>query len=317
MPEEVQTFPIDSIRVDEGFITLWNQNGGNYAFPLEDTETVWNDKKAVDLSAAEQDQFGVYMREQILANPNTIVDVAIRAKEETFALIDLDGDGITERISIAPDGEPHYTPLDYFVISVGEFSESRFGENMTNNIWAFSPDGEKIFIALYEDGPSGDPLTTFFKYENGGLREAGTIEQDIRQMDMENGVITTTIRYYVIQTDYLKVQYCFNEAGDLEEIIPETYEFTGLNDVKLKKSVTVYLSPEKEGAANASNEIEGTEVTLHSFQMEPQTIHITKADSTKRWVYLEGETGQQGWFDTDTLEWDEANKIFEGLSFAG
>lgn len=50
IPEEGQTFLIDYIRVDEGFITLWNQNGGNYAFPLEDTEAVWNDKKAVDLS---------------------------------------------------------------------------------------------------------------------------------------------------------------------------------------------------------------------------------------------------------------------------
>lgn len=321
LPDEAMSFPIDYIRVDEGFITLWNQKGSNYAFTLEDTETVWKDKKAVDLSTAEQDEFGAYMREQILEHPNTIVDVAIRTKNETYALIDMDGDGITERISMKPDGEPHYTPLDYFLLSVGETSESRFGENMTNNIWAFSPDGERIFIALYEDGPSGDPLTTIFKYVNKGLREAGTIENDIRLMTMENGVISTTIRYYVIQTDYLKVQYRLNEAGDLEEIPQETYDFIGLNDVELKKAVTVYFAPgsnqETRMDAGSSNVSDTDAASQESFEMTPQTIRILKTDSTKTWILLEGENGQRGWFDTETLGRGEVVEIFEGLSFAG
>lgn len=37
----------------------------------------------------------------------------------------------------------------------------------------------------------------------------------------------------------------------------------------------------------------------------------------RQWIYLEGETGQKGWFDTEILEWNETNKIFEGLSYAG
>ena len=46
--------------------------------------------------------------------------------------------------------------------------------NMSNSIFAFSPDGEQLLIALYDDGESADPLTRIYHYEDGGNRPART-----------------------------------------------------------------------------------------------------------------------------------------------
>ena len=58
-----------------------------------------------------------------------------------------------------------------YILRCGEGFEYRNANNLVNEIYAFSPDGERIFIALYEDGPSGDPLTTIFKYEYNRLQK--------------------------------------------------------------------------------------------------------------------------------------------------
>lgn len=53
------------------------------------------------------------------------------------------------------------------VLEVNGQTTEIYTENMSNSIFAFSPDGEQILIALYEDGPSADPLTRLYHYERG------------------------------------------------------------------------------------------------------------------------------------------------------
>ena len=59
--------------------------------------------------------------------------------------------------------------------NITRYTTEIYAENMSNSIFAFSPDGEQILIALYEDGASADPLTRLYHYENGKLVETGQI----------------------------------------------------------------------------------------------------------------------------------------------
>lgn len=221
-----KVFPLSWMAVDEGFIFLYSENSSSpYTLILEDTEAVWNNKVPADLTEEEENAWGTFNREYILENTYKFVEVGYRTAEETFAVIDLDGDGQSERISIAKNGEGWDWPMDNFILRAGEGMEEISGCCVSNSIWAFSPDGERIFIALYQNGPSGDPLTSIYKYEDDRLRDAGSIANDVRYTNIVGGKISTTVRNDAVQTAAIRVQYFMNEAGDVELVQEEVYEY--------------------------------------------------------------------------------------------
>lgn len=342
LSENIQRlFPLRWMSVHSGFIFLYSEYTSDYAAVMaEAVEPVWNGMTAVQLAdaeaaGAERAALGVFNRQNILEHKNTWVDVANRTADKTFALIDMDGDGLTEEISIEPDGEEgggEY-PLDSYILKAGGGFEHRWGECVNNGIWAFSPDGERIFIALYEDGPSGDPFTTVFRWEYNRLREAGGFADDLNSSScsLEEGVIHAVVRSDAIQTDGIKVQFCLNEQGELEQIPQETYEFTNLNEIKLLEPLSLQKEP---------GDLSGSPDNADTFTVEPQTVRFLETtasvseeastdnsadksvDNHIRWILLETQEGEIGWFSVsdiyyiDQLE-KEAWEVFEGLSFAG
>lgn len=44
-------------------------------------------------------------------------------------------------------------------------------------------DDDFVELAIYDDGPSGDPKTTFYRYDGKGIHELGTFETDINVED--------------------------------------------------------------------------------------------------------------------------------------
>lgn len=313
LPSKATTvFPLSWFSVSDGIIRLYGQNssGSGYALLLEDAEPVWQEKTAAELAEEERAACGVSLRNSILKKDNTVVSVGNRTADNTFALIDMDGDGSTEEIILTPldDGSQGYGPLDHYKLQCGGGFEERYGQNMCNDIFAFSPDGERIFIALYEDGPSGDPLTTIFQYEYNRLYEAGEIASDIRKWDMENGIIHTVIGNWTVQTDYIKVQYRMNDQGNVELVPQESYEYTDKGgDIwdTLKVSLPLHTSPESE----------------ETFLLEPCKVRFLAVHSSWEWVLVETEDGQQGWMhvvDMKVVELDMwTTDVFDGLSMAG
>lgn len=76
------------------------------------------------------------------------------------------------------------------------------------DIWAVSLDGKENLIVLYEDGPSADPLTRLYRYDNDSLVDAGSFAADIRDCVItEAGII-----HGVVQIDVLQTTAC-SEAG--------------------------------------------------------------------------------------------------------
>ena len=78
-------------------------------------------------------------------------------------------------------------------------------------LMAYSPDGENILLAVYDDGPSGDPLTSFFRYDESGLHQAGSIPGDLRNETIDDErVIHCSFRGDMIQTQWAWGHYYWN-----------------------------------------------------------------------------------------------------------
>lgn len=304
------SFPLKDFSVSGGAIRLYGENGSAFAFLLEDAETGWEEKAVTELSEEEKAVYGANMRQHILQNPNKLISVGNSTDSEIFALIDLDGDGATEEISMTPiaDDTNLSNPMDHYKLRCGSGFENRTAENLYNDIFAFSPDGERIFIALYEDGPSGDPLTTIFKYDYNMLQSAGEFPADIRGCTLENGTILARIRNYAVQTDLIDVKYRMNESGNLEMISQESYEYaakTGNEWVTLKVELPLHVSPE----------------SAETITIEPQEVRFDAVDNSWEWVLVETADGQQGWMhvvDMQVVDLDlPTTEVFQGLNMAG
>ena len=253
-----------------------------------------------------------------LAYPGVVFDVSNRTEDETFALLDLDGDGISEKISIHP-AEPvkGYSLEEYMeyvnmglsemncydlrdaVLEVNGQTTEIYTENMSNSIFAFSPDGEQILIALYEDGPSADPLTRLYHYEKGKLVETGQIKQDIRRIQISHGQMQVHEPYNVMTIDSIERIYYVTKNGHLQELTQEEYWLSGYAEVELLQDMTLYRTPNGE-----------------TFILPAGSkVRMTKLDATQNWICLQAEDNTQGWFRLEAgINYDD---YFGGLNHAG
>lgn len=269
----------------------------------------WEGKPVASLNEQERNAYGSVLREELLTEPGKVLWLSKRTMTETYAYIDMDGDGVTEKIVLAPQDEERYydLPFDNFVLSVGGSSLEQYGENVHNDIYAFSMDGKEILILTLEDGPSGDPASMLYAYRNGKLVKVGEMDSHIENGDIENGYIYGVERGDVIQSDYIGVYWRIGENGLLEKVPQETYEYHGLNDIELLVALPVHKEP--------NIETEGLEI-------QPQTVKFLKTDSTFSWVYVQAENGDAGWVYVENyghivelgMDYDE---VFEGLHMFG
>lgn len=300
-------FPLNYFYINSGYLYL-----DDYVMMLADTEPVWEGKYITELSEAERNTLGIVNRKNILENPNTVIAVGNSTDKKTLAFIDMDGDGATEEISIEqnPEGNYMYHPMDDYILRCGEGFEYRNANNLENEIYAFSPDGERIFIALYEDGPSADPLSTIFKYEYNRLQKAGEFDNDITSAHMENGIINTYSRNWVMQTDSIAVQYFLNDKGDMEQISQEIYYYGVhhfMEDMNIQLQVAFPVHKEPEGQ--------------EKFTIEPQKVSFVAVHHSMNWVLVEAADGKQGWVHVEDGEIVDLKmntmEVFYGLNMAG
>ena len=254
-----------------------------------------------------------------LAYPGVVFDVSNRTEDETFALLDLDGDGISEKISIHPAEQvTGYSFEEYMIcvnLGLGQMNcydlqdavleiDGQTAEipdstgNMSNSIFAFSPDGEQILIALYEDGPSADPLTRLYHYENGKLVEIGQIKQDIRRIQISHGQMQVHEPYNVMTIDSIEKIYYVTKNGHLQEVPQEEYWLSGYAEVELLQDMTLYRTPNGE-----------------TFILQAGSkVRMTKLDATQNWICLQTEDNTQGWFRLEAGI--NYNDYFGGLNHA-
>ena len=222
LPSEAQDFSADMLTAEDGYWILSQSNGtAQMKLPLLSNQPVWNGKVAADLTTEEADAYAAAQRRDIMTNVGVVFDLSERAAQETYALLDLDGNGSAERIILRPQmaqavNELDHSPLDKYVFEVNTTrGETRTAQNLGNSIYAFSPDGRQILLALMRRDEFGQCESFLFSYENGELQEVGSFAQDIREIWVENGQIITTQSYdYILQRENLRIIYRIGSDGD-------------------------------------------------------------------------------------------------------
>ena len=123
LPSEAQDFDKASFRAEDGYWIFENSDGSEQLkLPILSVRPVWNGKTAAaELTAEETDAYAAAQRQEILTKVGVVYDVSERAAQETYALLDLDGDGTADRITLRSRmaqalNTPDHSPLDQYVL---------------------------------------------------------------------------------------------------------------------------------------------------------------------------------------------------------
>ena len=308
LPSRAQDFSADMLTAEDGYWILSQSSGtAQMKLPLLSNQPVWNGKVAADLTTEEADAYAAAQRRDIMTNVGVVFDLSERAAQETYALLDLDGNGSAERIILRPQmaqavNELDHSPLDKYVFEVNTTrGETRTAQNLGNSIYAFSPDGRQILLALMRRDEFGQCESFLFSYENGELQEVGSFAQDIREIWVENGQIITTQSYdYILQRENLRIIYRIGSDGRLAEIPADRYDLPEQSTLHgLNKDLEVCRTPDAGSERFTINADHG--------------VYFLYLDAGRQWLCVETENGVTGWLKLADYTYEEAWATFNDL----
>ena len=308
LPSEAQDFSADMLTAEDGYWIL-SQSGGTaqMKLPLLSSQPVWNGKVAADLTTEEADAYAAAQRRDIMTNVGVVFDLSERAEQETYALLDLDGDGTAEKLLLCSRmaqavNEMDHSPLDQYIFAVNTMrGETRTAQNLGNSIYAFTPDGRQILLALMRRDEFGQCESFLFSYENRELQEVGSFAQDIREIWVENGQIITNQPYdYTLQKENLRIVYRIGSDGRLAEIPADRYDLPEQSTLHwLNKDLEVCRTPD------AGSE-RFTVSTDHG-------VYLRYLDGSRQWLCVETDNGAKGWLRLADYTAEEAWATFNDL----
>ena len=308
LPSEAQDFSADMLTAEDGYWILSQSNGtAQMKLPLLSNQPVWNGKVVADLTTEEADAYAAAQRRDIMTNVGVVFDLSERAAQETYALLDLDGNGSAERIILRPQmaqavNELDHSPLDKYVFEVNTTrGETRTAQNLGNSIYAFTPDGRQILLALMRRDEFGQCESFLFSYENGELQEVGSFAQDIREIWVENGQIITNQPYdYTLQKENLRIVYWIGSDGRLAEIPADRYDLPEQSTLHwLNKDLEVCRTPDAGSERFTINADHG--------------VYFLYLDAGRQWLCVETENGVTGWLKLADYTAEEAWATFNDL----
>ena len=308
LPSEAQNFSADMLTAKDGYWILSQSSGtAQMKLPLLSNQPVWNGKVAADLTTEEADAYATAQRRDIMTNVGVVFDLSERAEQETYALLDLDGDGTAEKLLLRSRmaqavNEVDHSPLDQYIFAVNTMQgETRTAQNLGNSIYAFTPDGRQILLALMRRDEFGQCESFLFRYENGELQEVGSFAQDIREIWVENGQIITNQLYdYTLQKENLRIVYRIGSDGRLSEIPADRYDLPEQSALHgLNKDLEVCRTPDAGSERFTINADHG--------------VYFPYLDAGRQWLCVETENGVTGWLKLADYTYEEALATFNDL----
>ena len=308
LPSKAQDFSADMLTAEDGYWILSQSSGtAQMKLPLLSNQSVWNGKVAADLTTEEADAYAAAQRQDILTNVGVVFDLSERAVQETYALLDLDGDGTAEKLLLRSRmaqavNEVDHSPLDQYIFAVNTMQgETRTAQNLGNSIYAFTPDGRQILLALMRRDEFGQCESFLFRYENGELQEVGSFAQDIREIWVENGQIITNQPYdYTLQKENLRIVYRIGSDGRLAEIPADRYDLPEQSTLHwLNRDLEVCRTPDAGSERFTINADHG--------------VYFLYLDAGRQWLCVETENGVTGWLKLADYTAEEAWATFNDL----
>ena len=308
LPSEAQDFSADMLTAEDGYWILSQSSGtAQMKLPLLSSQPVWNGKVAADLTTEEADAYAAAQRRDIMTKVGVVFDLSERAEQETYALLDLDGDGTAEKLLLRSRmaqavNEVDHSPLDQYIFAVNTMrGETRTAQNLGNSIYAFTPDGRQILLALMRRDEFGQCESFLFSYENRELQEVGSFAQDIREIWVENGQIITNQPYdYTLQKENLRIVYRIGSDGRLAEIPADRYDLPEQSTLHwLNKDLEVCRTPDAGSERFTINADHG--------------VYFLYLDAGRQWLCVETENGVTGWLKLADYTAEEAWATFNDL----
>jgi len=308
LPSEAQDFSADMLTAEDGYWILSQSSGtAQMKLPLLSSQPVWSGKVAADLTTEEADAYAAAQRRDIMTNVGVVFDLSERAEQETYALLDLDGDGTAEKLLLRSRmaqavNEVDHSPLDQYIFAVNTMQgQMRTAQNLGNSIYAFSPDGRQILLALMRRDEFGQCESFLFSYENGELQEVGSFAQDIREIWVENGQIITNQPYdYTLQKENLRIVYRIGSDGRLAEIPADSYDLPEQSTLHwLNRDLEVCRTPDAGSERFTINADHG--------------VYFLYLDAGRQWLCVETENGVTGWLKLADYTAEEAWATFNDL----
>ena len=308
LPSKAQDFSADMLTAEDGYWILSQSSGtAQMKLPLLSNQPVWNGKVAADLTTEEADAYAAAQRRDIMTNVGVVFDLSERAAQETYALLDLDGDGTAEKLLLRSRmaqavNEVDHSPLDQYIFAVNTMQgETRTAQNLGNSIYAFTPDGRQILLALMRRDEFGQCESFLFRYENGELQEVGSFAQDIREIWVENGQIITNQPYdYTLQKENLRIVYRIGSDGRLAELPADRYDLPEQSALHwLNKDLEVCRIPDAGSERFTINADHG--------------VYFLYLDAGRQWLCVETENGVTGWLKLADYTAEEAWATFNDL----
>lgn len=238
--------------------------------------------------------------------------------------IDLDGDGVLERISFSME-QNEYEEYDHFTLRVDEEEVSSDGCCLTGALATarlnVDEDGSDVLLFVEEAGMSQDWLVYVYSFHGGKLREVGALGSSLADLEIDNDMITGRVRGRVLQTWYhpedyvLAFSYIWDEETDgwaegpmLCKVPRFLYPVGTLVTMKgdlaaqVSQSDTTTAFRVKKGdklLINASDDLAWLYVSIPwIYQQDPDYEGLAEG-----WVSIDGLDilGPDGWVDTYDL----------------
>ncbi len=258
-----------------------------------------------------------------------IMYMEVSPDNNTAGRLDLDGDGVKEVIYLEVLSDSPYDNgwkswengdeikrviyrSNYRVRVNDQYYLESYFDNIDPLLMAFSPDGKEILLATFDHGPSGDPKTNFYHYDETGVHKAGAIYDDLRNATIKDGIITCTFRVSMFQLEFAWGHYYWNGTEIVRREDELFYLVNGDRwDIEyhmllmLLQEITVYEERSEDSKA---------------IILKPQEVRHVATDLIG-WCLLEGRDGTKGWirvepfgkFPSENADmWD----LFEGLNMA-
>lgn len=231
-------------------------------------------------------------------------------------IIDLNNDSITERVSIEITGNAQNGTQT--VITIGNSSATFPGGNPEGwfGIVDINVTDHEKEIAVSDLGPSGDPITGFYRFDGSNIQLVGTTQGTYKSIDFAgNGTLSTTTRALVFQTWFYADQFTLGTDHKLTHVDQPLYlidpSVPGAHLIMLKDLALRTDSSSVSATSIVTTLKKGEKVTFVGCD-RGDWCKVTSSAGIAGWMAMEG-------FD-DIIQIDgtrvKAGEVFEGLSNA-
>lgn len=222
---------------------------------------------------------------------------------------------VTQPIYCSLDGSNTLQAISYIngtlIIDDTQYNISILDETpVLDSFYLIDIDQNDSYIELvFEgDGPSGDPSSFFFRYENKQLIGLGVLNSSVSTMTFNNegGIHCKSVRWDVLQTSWIQCDWRLVDRN-LELSIQNYYKFADYEmELFLIEEITIYQDPS---------------ITSETSVLKPQKISFIQSDLLS-WIQVMGEEDNViGWIRYSNYSHlidsnKSADEVFEGLNYA-